>query len=813
MEDELTFGQWLKKRRKALGISQAELAARVPCATDTVHKIETGQRMSSDTMAQRLADCLNVSITPGCNWKEITRGSESKGKQRAWMEAVRPPTNLPAPTTPLFGRQGNLAAIQRLLLQGNTNLLTLVGPPGIGKTRLAIQAARQLRDYFADGAFFVDLTRITDPGTVASLVSQTLGLVEDASLPSITWLLNILSDRQLLLVMDNFEHVIPAATFIAEMIAACPLVKVLVTSREALRIRAEHLYRVPALDLPELHLFDNFEALPGSLEESPALALFVDCAQTVEPEFNLSSANIIPVVTLCYRLDRLPLAIELIASRVNVLQPHEIIQHLSHHLILHSDGLHDLPERQRTLMNAIGWSFSLLNPEEQVVFNYLGLFPGGATLRAIEMMVEQAAIDQDSYFISRTKQEERVLSLQPDQLIVLLHGLINKNLIIKREIGNITRYNMLQTIRDFALENLEESGRLQFAQRQQALCMLKYFRSISTDKIPSLSILDQFDAEQANLRAALQWSIDHYEVAIATNLVCTTGGFWSIRDKYLIEGRSWTEKVVELADNHPLQPPLDAQLLNEAGTLAYLQGDLEAAQTYHRRALAVANQSSDHAGIAYALFGLSNVAMNRREYQRLDSLLEECLPLAIRLDDRWLIAMVNNNWGEAARLQGDLETALSRFRTGLSHLEAIGDQIFSAILLDNIGSILQVIGDYNQALLVHQRCLELSFAAGMSRVSAVALEKLSGVASQLGNHRHAARLLGAAERIRREIASPVEALDLPEFERIVSAARGEFEEEQFIDSWEEGYRLSMEQAVKLARQGEELNNQQMKIEN
>jgi transcriptional regulator with XRE-family HTH domain len=350
-----SFGQWLKQRRKALDITCEDLAQSIGCAAVTLYKIESDVRRPSKQIAELLAEFLNIPADERTAFVEFAR-TEAAELAAPWGTPFHPPTNLPAQPTPLIGRDADVAALRKRLLQHQSRLLTLTGPPGIGKTRLALQVAAQVLDDFADGVFLIALAPISDAHLVPTAIANTLGVPEIGPQTPLERLIAFLRDKQTLLVLDNFEQILAAATHIAELLAACPWLKILVTSRAPLRIRQERQMPVSPLALPDLARLPDVETVTGY----SAVALFLERAQAVKPDFSLTPENAPTIATICARLDGLPLAIELISARVKLLPPAALLERLHGRLMLQSDGLYDLEPRHRTLNAAIDWSYQLL---------------------------------------------------------------------------------------------------------------------------------------------------------------------------------------------------------------------------------------------------------------------------------------------------------------------------------------------------------------------------------------------------------------------------------------------------------------------
>ncbi len=765
------FGRWLKQRRKEFDLTQDGLASRIGCATSTVQKIEAGRRRPSPEFAGRIAEVLEVAPEKRQAFIEFARGSE----EFTAAELFRPPTNLPAPLTPLIDRRREMAEVSQRLLQENTRLVTLVGPPGIGKTRLSLEVAARVRDHFPDGVFFVPLAAVTDPDLIAPAIAKSIGLKESGRTAPAAHLCNSLRLKRLLLLLDNFEQIVCAAPLLAELLAGCPLLKLMVTSRIPLHLRPERQYPVAPLALPDPDRLPPVEELSCY----GAIALFADRAEAVRPGFTITADNAAAVAALCHRLDGLPLAIEVISARVRVLEPAELLARLGSSLLLQTHGPHDADRRQHTLEEAIAWSYELLSPEEQELFGRLGVFVGGWSLEAAEFLQKQR------------EAPERPAAVE------LLHALVDKSLVQGQAGPGRSRFTMLQMIREYALQRLEDSPEANAVRWSHARYYLALAQAAGPRLHQSVEEVKHIEREHDNLRAALRWSLEQGDVEMAYRLVVALASLWTIHTWHLGEGRGWFRRLLS-AGADALAPAARARLLQQAGILAYLQSDYAAAGEYLEQALALARETGDEALIAHSLHGLSNVAMNEERYREVAALLEECLPLARRAGEVWVEAMALNNLAEVARLEGDLDGAARMFEEGLDLLTGLGDRYFTPILLDGLGTLAQYRGDYERARTLHSQCLTLCREMDDRRIIALSLEKLAGVAVGQGQAGRAARLLGAAEALREAINVPVESVDRVDYARIVAATSACLERGVFARAWARGRAMELEQAIALA---------------
>ena len=579
MTIKTSFGQWLKQRRKALDLTREDLAKQIGCAAVTIYKIESDERRPSKQIAELLSEYLNITPAERATFINFAR-TEASELADPWGTPFHPPSNLPTPPTVLIGREEEVAAICKRLLRDDSHLLTLLGPPGIGKTRLALQVATEVLDDFSDGVFFVPLATITDSNLVLTTIVTTLGMPENGPQKPSERLKAFLAEKQILLLLDNFEQILATAPQIAELLAVCPLLKILITSRAPLRIRPERQFSVSPLEIPDLTHLPDVE----SISQYSAVALFIERAQAVQSDFMLTRENSLTISTICMRLDGLPLAIELISARVKLLSPASLLERLHGRLILQSDGLRDIEPRHRTLNAAIDWSYQLLNVEEQRLFRQLGVFVGGWTMEAAES-----------------------IHVENTNLNVLdgLASLLDKNL-VRRDTtpDGAPRFMMLGTIREYALQQLVASSELEAAQQRH----VDYFMTMAEEAEEhafgreQIAWFDRLEIEWDNLQAALTFS---QESETGMRLGAALGWFFSER-AHFNEGFDWLKRMLKANPDAPSS--LHAKALYTAGVLALYAGNGHLTQTLCEQALTMARATNDRWNIAWSLSHLGNYA-------------------------------------------------------------------------------------------------------------------------------------------------------------------------------------------------------------
>jgi predicted ATPase len=631
---------------------------------------------------------------------EEEAGAEDGSADVQSWQLSRTPTNLPASLTSFVGREKVIEAIRSMLWKVDVRLLTLTGPGGTGKTRLALQVAGAMLDDFQDGAFFVELAALNDPALVPSTIAQTLGLPETVGRhPVLDSLKEYLRDKRLLLVLDNFEQLLGAALVVDALVRAAPNLKVLVTSRAPLHLSGERDFPVPPLALPDgqeilsLRRMDDHSVLsPPERSDASVLAtvesvrLFVERAQAVRPDFAVTEENAAAVAEICVRLDGLPLAIELAAARVKFLSPQALLARLDSRLKLLTGGPTDLPARHQTLRDTIAWSYDLLTPGEQQFFRRMAVFQGGRTIEALEAICSGAGM----------------------QISVLagIESLVDKSLLQVREgEDGEARYWMLETIHEYAREKLAESGEGEaLAERHAA-----YFVALAEEAPPKLRGKEQLlwlgrlEDEQDNLRAAFDWAAQRGDAELALRLASSLGIFWQIRS-YLSEGRERLSTALSL----PGPPALRSRALRVAGDLATLQEDYAAASSFVEESLALAEKAGTKEDVAAALYTLGRLATYDGDLVIAQASLARCLDLCREMGDEWGSALALNGLGYLANRRGDWQEHHAYVEEAAHLLRKRGDSWATARALNNLGVSLRIHhADYDKARLIAEETLAL----------------------------------------------------------------------------------------------------------
>ena len=724
-------------------------------------------------------------------------------------EAAGPRHNLPTHLTRLVGRTRLLADVQQSLAEAR--LVTLTGAGGVGKTRLAHAVAASVLDAFADGVWLVELASVADPLLVGDAVARVLGLREEPGQSRRSALVGALRSRELLLVLDNCEHLADeCAAFVDELLRASPDLRALVTSRQPLGVVGERVQRVPPLTVPD----ESALLTAQQIEESEAVQLFCERARSVAPEFRLGERNRQVVAQICRRLDGVALAIELAAARLRVLSVEQIGERLDDRFaLLVGGGSTALPQHQ-TLRGTLDWSHQLLTLPEQLLFRRLAVFVGGWTLEAAEGVCGGDGLP-------RTEVLDR------------LAALVDRSLVLADASGDVARYRFLETIRAYARERLAESVDAQTMERQHA----SYFASLAEQAHSGLSQHGQaewfarLEHEHDNLRAALRWSLDQQEHETAQRMGRALAHFWTITG-YRSEGRRWLHELLALPGT-PLA--VRSSLLFDAGDMAYLQCDYEPALELFEECLTLRRALGDRHAIARLLDNLGELWRLRGDYARALALLDESVAIGREAQDRYGVALALTRLGRVKRDLGDCRAAVAIQEESLAILHGVDDRHWLAHTLDDLGAALADEGDAARAIsLLEESCAifrELGDREGIASsqghrarpalrqgehasataacVESIALfrelgalwgvpdgvETLAAVTLARGEPERAARLLGAAEALRLTIGVPVPPADRPRCESLLAAARSRLGKAAFAQARQEGRRMPLERAL------------------
>jgi predicted ATPase/class 3 adenylate cyclase len=789
-----------------------------------------GQTLLSSTTAGLIRDQLpqgaNLSDLGEHRLKDLTRPEHVFQLNGAGLPVDFPPlrslntlpNNLPLQFTSFVGREREMDEAKRLLAA--TRLLTLTGPGGTGKTRLSIQVAADMLDAFPAGVWLVELAPLSDPALVLQELASVLAVREQQGRPLIDTLIDYLRTKTLLLILDNCEHLIDTcAQLVTILLSACPHLKILPSSREALGVAGETAYRVPSLSLPDVHV-----STPEALVQSEAVRLFVERAQAAQPRFTLTAQNIHAIAQVCQRLDGIPLALELAAARLRLFTVEQIATRLDDRFRLLTGGSRTALPRQQTLRALIDWSYDLLSEAERMALSRLSVFAGGWTFEAAEGVLGLDALDLLSHLVDKSL----VMAEEPSQ-------------------NGERRYRLLETIRQYARDKLLESGEVPAVRDLH----LEIYLRLATEAEPRLEgpqmlpMLDQLEAELDNIRTAVEWALERNPQA-ALQLAASLSRFWQSRGK-LTEGRRWLDD--SLARFNALAPAegdsarqrqaLKAKGLSTAGTLAFGQGELNASRILLEESVALARAAGEQRTLVKALSMLGIVTAWLGDEEATDAVIEEALQIARATNDKsdialakglqsvremhlsgdfaaartfaeealklwrdlgdlWDIAISIMGLGGMATLQGNFSQALAHYEEGEVLFHQLGNRNLVNAMQSERAHIERRQGHYAQAVALYSKTLAGWQELGHRAALAHELECLAFIASAQNQTQRAACLLGAAEALRESIDSPMPAHERVEYEQNVATLRAQMDDQELAAAWEEGRAMTMEQAIQLA---------------
>lgn len=750
------FGILLKRYRTAAGLTQEALAARAQVSARTIADLERGISHTPryDTL-ELLLEALNLTAQQRALLLSTVRPEMAGPVPRT--RSVSPP---PLPPTALIGREQEMMRAMTFLQRDGVRLLTLTGPSGVGKTRLGIELTQELGERFEDGVVFVALAPLRDPSLLPATLAQALGLRESSEGQVSEQVQAYLQEQHLLLVLDNFEQIQQAAPFIADLLANCPRLQVLVTSRAPLHVRGEHELAIAPLAL------------------EAAVALFRARAQAVQPERDYAWSD---VAAICEQVDRLPLAIELAAMHVKVLALPLLLERLSSRLTLLREGARDLPERQRTLQSAIAWSYELLTAAQQRCFRALGVFFGGWTLDAAEAVCCQEGL------------------LARDEVLMALAALIDHSLVSSESsMSGTPRFSMLETLREYALECLRATGEEEQTRRQHALYYVECSEKVGWPAQETQAV--EFLQEFPNMRAALHWAAEQREIVPGLKLAVHFGPLLFIHGQ-MDEASAWLEQMLSLdagAGEQAAPLALRITALYGAARLAMSRGYGEQATALAQEMLHLAERSDDHAGQSLALANLGVFAQARGESAQAAAYFAESYTQARLSGDSRALGLARLNLAESARLQGDLERASALLEEALSEARAAEFLWGVAATLTLLGHLARAQQDYPLARARYQESLGLYRRLRNPMYIAWCLEGMAALDRAEHHYERATQLCAAAAALRLKEQTPLPPAEQDPFDQTVMAARAALDEVTFTEAWAAGSALTQDDAISYA---------------
>jgi predicted ATPase/DNA-binding XRE family transcriptional regulator len=758
MSEQTPFGTLLRRYRTAAGFTQEALAARAQLSARTIADLERGiNRIPRHETFGLLMSALGLTAQQRALFLAMVRP-----EMTVTADGSHSLSRLPLPPTPLIGREQELVQALTFLQRDEVRLLTLTGPAGIGKTRLATQIGQDLGEHFADGVVFVALAPLRDASLLLTVIAQALGLSESSECAVSEQLASFLQEKHVLLILDNFEQILEVALPVADLLSTCPRLSILVTSRVPLRLRTEQ-----NLSLAPLPLAD-------------AVTLFQERALAIRPGGVYAPRE---VAAICERLDRLPLAIELAAVHVKILSLSSLYERLTHRLALLRGGARDLPARQQTMEDAIAWSYELLTGTQQQCFRTLGVFVGGWTLEAAEAVC----------WASGEK--------APEETILTLSALVDASLVqVDVPVDGQARFGMLVLMRDYALKRLHAAGEEESCRRRHAVYFARLSESTSSE-VPGQRVQEAFLLQEVpNVRAAIQWAEEHQEVALGLQLARFPRGSWFSQGQKS-EAEGILERMLVLSwqsgeQGVPLGPR--AEVLYAFGQILLGRGKTERAEAVAREALSRAQKSGDHCAICSSLAILGQIAQRSGNLDKAATFFVESEEHARLGGSPALRGITMRNLAELARMQGDLALATTLYEEALVVVRTMGMTFGVALIMTMLGHLARQLQNYTRAKARYREGLTLLRAFDSPTYIAWCLEGFAAALNAERQYAQATRLCSAAVTMRKQAQTPLPPSERDAFEQTVATAKTGLGEPAFGEEWTIGTEFTNNQAIDYA---------------
>lgn len=767
MEAQSQFGAALKRLRESRGLTQEQLAERARLTRNAIAALERGRRQRPYPHTLRaLTEALDLSNTERDTLLALVNGPETPpAAQRTAFTHT-----LPSAPTPLLGRERDAVIVQSFFESNETRLITMIGPGGVGKTRLAIELATRMGKTFPDGVTFVALASLSDHTLIIPITAQTLGLRDAGDRPVRETLHAHLADKRVLLVLDNFEHLLQGAPEVAALLASCPSLRILATSRTPLRVRGEQEYAVEPLAVPDPARAPNVE----TVRAAPAVTLFVDRAQAVNTTFVLSERNAAAVAAICWRLNGLPLALELVAAQARFLGPTELLVRLDQ--VLQTGGARDLPARQQTMRATLDWSYALLSEREQLLFQRLAVFAGGFTLAAAEAVGTAGVV------------------AMPD-VLGLLGRLVEQSLVIVTTDVDSARYGMLEPIRQYALDQLVASGETKQVRVRHAAFYSDLAAQAETElqRSAQATWLERLQQECSNMRAAMAWLLEQGAAERVVQIGWSISRFWSFRGQ-VSEGLYWMEQVLD--GTHLLTPAAHAQAIAVRGMLEFARGQIEQTVALLDVSVAAARAAGDETvyAVVRTLQGLATIANNN--VSGAEAILTEAVALCRKQANATGIVYGLSGLAQVALIQGDIERATALNAEGEAIVRAAGDWSVLTAMLMIQAVIERTTGNLQRATALLRECVDLSTMLNDVWSIVLGATTLAGVAVACGYAEHATRLFGAVEAVSTTMGVDVSwSVWRAQRDKDIAQLRDQLDTKRFAALWAEGKTMELEQTI------------------